>query len=237
MFRVVNFSEEVLGTFSTVNAAVEAASAQSSAQWVEDQSGNILFIKRRTRRGKAQRAPQENCNYNGVSWNPTDLIACKQACWVLIIRGLELNVLRTLNFGNLDVDIVYEEYLPEHISPAPVNVNQLKAEINRLKAEVACREAGMKDQNSLLLIEEVRNLRQKVGEGFVSGDYYAPERYYSKIEGVKNIRRAAFDGEPHILVKVTSPKGELLPKEITVEGTTYQIVYIESRKYKGKIDY
>ncbi len=52
----------------------------------------------------------ENCHYNGVSWNPADLIACKQACCILISRGIELYVLKTLNFGNLDVDGVYEEY-------------------------------------------------------------------------------------------------------------------------------
>lgn len=237
MFTVINFAEEVQGTFSSLNAAIQAASLVSTAQWVQNEKGEILFIKRRVRKGKPSRTilPEGYEGYNDVTWNPQDLLASKQACEILINRGLGLDTLKTLNFGNLDVDSVYREYfsLPDN----EPSINQLKAEINRLKAEITCREAGLENKNTPILMEEVRNLLQGVGEGFIAGNYYAPSRYYSRIEGVKNIRRASFDGEPNILVKVTSPKGELLPKQIMVEGTTYKIVYIESRKYKGKIDY
>lgn len=111
MYRVIDLDEEVLGTYSSLDAAIEAASENSFAQWVEDESGNILFIKRRTRKGKAQRAPQvNNARYINVSWNPSDLLECRQACEILIRDGLGLDTLRTLNFGSLDVDSVYEEY-------------------------------------------------------------------------------------------------------------------------------
>ena len=237
MFTVINFQEEVLGTFSSINAAIEAASENSFAQWVEDESGNILFIKRRTRKGKAQRAPQvNNARYINVSWNPSDLLECRQACEILIRDGLGLDKLRTLNFGSLDVNGVYEEYF-QGIAPAPQSINQLKAEINRLQAEVDCRMAGLENKNTSILMEEVRNLLLGVGEGFIAGNYYAPDRYYSQIEGVKNLREASFDGELYIMVKITSPKGGLLPKQIMVGGTTYKICYKESEKYNREVDY
>ena len=210
MFVVVNFNEEVLGTFSRFEEA------ERLVLFNEDKTSLQMIINTTTQEVLVT-------NKNGFSEYSEEA------------EELMMRAPRRRRKSKRDRQVPQAPATAP--APAPQSINQLKAEINRLQAEVDCREAGMKDQNSLLLIEEVRNLRQKVGEGFMSGDYYAPERYYSKIEGVKNIRRASFDGEPHILVKVTSPKGELLPKEVTVEGTTYKVVYIESLKYKGKIDY
>lgn len=213
-YKVVNFNEEVLGTFS------EFAKAERLVIFNEDKTSLQMMINTTTR--------------DVLVTNKNGFVEYSAEAEELMMRAP-----RRTRKSKRDRQPQAPATAPKatQSQPAPKSINQLKAEINRLQAEVDCREAGMKDQNSLLLMEEVRNLRQKVGEGFMSGDYYAPERYYSKIEGVKNIRRASFDGEPHILVKVTSPKGELLPKEVTVEGTTYKVVYIESLKYKGKIDY
>ena len=49
-------------------------------------------------------------HYRGITWNSADLFACKQACLMLIKMDVELSVLRTLDFGSLDVDGVFEEY-------------------------------------------------------------------------------------------------------------------------------
>lgn len=237
MYQVINFNEEVQGTFLSLDAAIQAASLVSTAQWVENEKGEILFIKRRIRKGKPSRTilPEGCEGYSNVTWNFRDLLECRQACEILIKQGLGLDTLKSLNFGALDVDSVYREYfsLPAH----EPSVNQLKAELNRLKAEIGCREAEVENRNTPILIEEVSNLLQGVGEGFMSGDYYAPSRYYSRIEGVKNIREASFDGELYIMVKITSPKGGLLPKQIMVGGTTYKVCYKESLKYKEKVDY
>ena len=237
MYQVINFNEEVQGTFLSLDAAIQAASLVSTAQWIQNEEGEILFIKRRIRKGKPSRTilPEGCEGYSNVTWNFRDLIACKQACEILIKQGLGLDTLKTLNFGNLDVESVYKEYfsLPAH----EPSINQLKAELNRLKAEIGCREAGVQNRNTSILIEEVSNLLQGVGEGFVAGDYYAPDRYYSRIEGVKNLRQDSFEGEPYIRVKVDSPKGELLPLRIMVEGITYKICYVESRKYNREVDY
>ena len=48
-------------------------------------------------------------NHLGVSWNTEDLISCKWACEILIFKGIDLNVLKALNFGALDVDSVFKE--------------------------------------------------------------------------------------------------------------------------------
>ena len=69
-----------------------------------------------------------------------------------------------------------------------VKVNALMAQRNKLEAEILSLEKGLVDANHQRLLEEVFNLLDGVGEGFVAGDYYAPSRFYSAISGVKNIR-------------------------------------------------
>ena len=114
-------------------------------------------------------------------------------------------------------------------------VNSLKAKINKLQAEIAAIENKQISINYKKLVEETLNLQDGVGEGFVDGDYYAPQRYYSDIEGVKNIR---FDSDGSVLAKVESPKGCLLPKKINVGGSEDITVYIvHSKNYTNEIDY
>lgn len=139
-------------------------------------------------------------------------------------------------------------------------INQLKAQINALQARVDAYESGVKDENAVILSEEIANLIDGVGEGFVSEDAYAPDRYYSKITGVKNIRSSYTDNEcdiekfaqefpgvpitrdshgnvPVVLVKVTSPSGLLVPKFAIVKGKTYLVKVFYSDKYEAEVDY
>lgn len=48
-------------------------------------------------------------NFNGVAWDASDLISCKQAVLILAREGVCDEVLLSLNFGNLDVAAVLEE--------------------------------------------------------------------------------------------------------------------------------
>ena len=48
-------------------------------------------------------------SYNGVYWSAEDLISCKQALCILLANGVDLETLKTLNFGALNVEAVIEE--------------------------------------------------------------------------------------------------------------------------------
>jgi len=114
-------------------------------------------------------------------------------------------------------------------------VNSLKSKINKLQGEIAAIESKQTSTNLKMLVEEVLNLRDGVGEGFVDGDHYAPSRYYSSIPGVKNIR---FDSDGSVLAKIESPKGRLLPKRINLGGSEDVLVWIIlSDAYTEEIDY
>ena len=103
------------------------------------------------------------------------------------------------------------------------NVNELLKERNFIDAQIAAIESGITSENEVIFISEVLNLLDGVGENFVSGDYYAPDRMYSNIKGVKNIR--LIDRE--IYVKVTAPSGYLLPDSLRIRGNAY-VVRFES---------
>lgn len=113
-------------------------------------------------------------------------------------------------------------------------VNQMKAEINRLKGQIASIEEAKVAENTATLVEEILNLKEGVGDGYREGDYYAPNRYYSSIPGVKNLRSY---GGNNILVKVSTRKGYLLPSSVKIEGNEYTIVFAESDGYSDEVDY
>ena len=120
-------------------------------------------------------------------------------------------------------------------------VNKMKAEINRLYAEIYCTEKKLKEENLPLLIQEVLNLREGVGEGYVAEDYYAPARYYSKIAGVKNIRFGK-GGVMGVEIKCYSRKGAAsVPPvgfEVSIKEQKYRITDIYfSSKATEEIDY
>jgi len=115
------------------------------------------------------------------------------------------------------------------------STNQMKAEVNRLTAEISAVEAGIENGNVTILIEEVCNLFDGVGNRYVAGDYYAGSRVYSRIPGVKNIRVGMANGT--LSVKVTSPAGKLLPETVTVRGREYAIEFAYSLRYLNTVDY
>jgi len=113
-----------------------------------------------------------------------------------------------------------------------LSVCYLKSEINRLESLVWCIENDIRDINSRILYEEICNLID--GIGVVSGDYYAETRLYSRIPGVKNIRRSYNNT---IIVKLLSQRGHLLPDKINVRGEEYTIEFAYSKHYDECLDY
>ena len=110
-------------------------------------------------------------------------------------------------------------------------VSELQAQIDHLNSVRCAIEMGIKNENTLLLMEECLNLIH--GINIVESDDYAPTRVYSKIPGVKNIR---WNDRTSFLVKITSPAGYLLPKEIEIDEK-YGIVFSESSNFSETLDY
>lgn len=104
---------------------------------------------------------------------------------------------------------------------------------NEIDAAIASIENNITSDNGVIFIKEVLNLLAGVGDGFTSGDYYAPNRYYSQIKGVKNIR--IIDEE--VWVKITTPSGYLLPEKITIRNKEYRVICSQSTKYNNEVDY
>lgn len=105
------------------------------------------------------------------------------------------------------------------------SVNKKKALINKLLGEIHQEEKRILIQNSIKLESEVRNLLGGVGEGYC----YSPDLYLSNIKGVKYIVVA----NDCVIVKITSPRGRLLPEEIM----GYPVVIQESDNYSKECDY
>lgn len=115
------------------------------------------------------------------------------------------------------------------------SVNELQAQINALEAKKQSIIDRLTSENEVILHEEILNLIDCVGEGFVPGDCYAGDRYYSKIEGVKNIRFCNVC--EFINVKVESQSGYLLPDKINVRGKVYEICFTQSNHFDSEVDY
>lgn len=114
------------------------------------------------------------------------------------------------------------------------NVNQLLALKNKIEARIYAIEALKFNKNTERLYEEIFNFLDGCGKGYVPGDYYAPDRYYSNIPGVKNIREGYGDT---FIVKLISPVGKLLPKKIVINDKEYTIKFDYSKNYSHEIDY
>ena len=112
-------------------------------------------------------------------------------------------------------------------------VNILMQRLNEIEAAITAVENNITADNAVVFVKEVLNLLSGVGDGFVSRDYYAPDRYYSQIKGVKNIR--IIDGE--VWVKVTTPSGYLLPEKIKIHDTEYRVICSQSTNFNNEVDY
>jgi hypothetical protein len=105
------------------------------------------------------------------------------------------------------------------------------AEINRLEAQLATLRLRQIEHNTPLFIEEVLNLLDGVGEGFVGASFWAPKRYYSKIQGVKNIR---FEWN-RIVIKMLDRRGYDLPPTINIRGEKYTLYFVESKNFTEEV--
>ena len=112
-------------------------------------------------------------------------------------------------------------------------VKSLIQKRNEIEAAIMELQQGFIDINSRPFFVEILNLMDGVGSGFVAGDYYAPDRYYSHIPGIKNIRIC----DDKIVVKLLSPKGKLIPNKVIMDDFAYTVKFIYSEDYDPVVDY
>ena len=112
-------------------------------------------------------------------------------------------------------------------------VKNLIQERNKIEAKIMELHQDFININSRQFFIEVLNLINGVGDGFVSGDYYAPDRYYSHIPGIKNIRIC----DDKIVVKLLSPRGKLIPNKVITDDTVYTVKLVYSNNYDPIVDY
>lgn len=125
---------------------------------------------------------------------------------------------------------------------ASMSVNELMEMNNEITAEIHYKRSNVICKNTRVLDAEIRNLLDGVGDGYTPEDNYAKERYYSTIDGVKNLRIHIELGESKeivqvITVKLLSPKGKLLPETIKVRNKEYKIEFWRSKNYDSRVDY
>lgn len=125
-----------------------------------------------------------------------------------------------------------------------LTVNELMDMRNFADAIISARNNKIMEHNTPILMGEIMNLLDGVGKGYTAGDYYAPNRYYSSINGVKNIRvdKCYPNGYgnpsvPCILVKIEGSEGGLLPKEVEIRGVKYPIELTKSQHYTDEVNY
>jgi len=112
------------------------------------------------------------------------------------------------------------------------NIKQIQEKINSLEAKKMEKMKNITSKNEVMLIEEVMNLLDGVGD-FYSEDYYAPNRVYSKIDGVKNLRLN--NDLDVIIIKVYNSKGLLIPNVLEVRGKKYTIEFLYSKDFNKKV--
>ena len=100
--------------------------------------------------------------------------------------------------------------------------------INDLKGQLVAME--QKKVNNIIpqLTKEILNLID--GVGIIDADYFAPDRYYSSINGIKNLR--IIKDTNAIEVKLT--ENIPLPVNIDINGVNYDIVVSYSKHYSSR---
>ena len=112
-------------------------------------------------------------------------------------------------------------------------VKSLIQKRNEIEAKIMELHQDFINTNSRQFFIEVLNLISGVGDRFVAGDYYAPDRYYSQIPGIKNIRIC----DNQVVVKLLSPKGKLIPNKVIMDDFAYTVKFIYSEDYNPIVDY
>ena len=113
-------------------------------------------------------------------------------------------------------------------------VKELMEARNVIDAKIASITAGYSSANTQLLVQEIMNLLDGVGD-FRGADDYAPARIYSQIDGVKNLSLGVATN--FLWVKVTSRRGYLIPSTVVVRGCLHVTKFIHSRVYDGEVNY
>lgn len=115
-------------------------------------------------------------------------------------------------------------------------LNDIQAEINKLEGQKWALIQDFVFGNEAKFFAEVLDLLTRTN--IVTGDYYAPDRKYSAINGFKNIRIASNDDEKTVIdIKVTSKAGEYSAKFwasqgiVTIGEHKIKFCYSRSKKY------
>lgn len=119
-------------------------------------------------------------------------------------------------------------------------MKRIQEQINALEAKKFFLLETMAQEEYIRLLTEIKNLETGAGDGYVPEDYYAPERYYSKIEGIKNLRFTDNDGKKILVVKVLNRRGKDLighfREYYEIPGINGVWIW-ESANYSNEINY
>lgn len=97
-------------------------------------------------------------------------------------------------------------------------LNEIQAEINKLEGQKAALIQDYVIGSEARFFAEILDLLTRTN--IIVGDYYAPDRKYSSIDGFKNIRVAKRNrNEVTVDIKVTDKKGEYAAKFWVNQGT------------------
>lgn len=111
-------------------------------------------------------------------------------------------------------------------------LNEIQAEINKLEGQKSALIQDYVIGSEARFFAEVLDLLTRTN--ITVGDWYAPDRKYSSIDGFKNIRVAVWnpDNDVTINIKVNSKKGEYAAKFWAAQGSVvigeYKVKFIYS---------
>lgn len=120
------------------------------------------------------------------------------------------------------------------------SMRRIQEQINALEAEKFLMLEELTDEIFLKLLTEVKNLETGCGSGYTEGDYYASTRYYSDIDGVKNLRFVGNGVGRDLMIKVVNRKGYDLISHIAEYNTipdVDRVLICKSDKYVDEINY
>lgn len=123
-------------------------------------------------------------------------------------------------------------------------MRRIQEKINALEAEKFMMLEKLTDEIFLKLLTEIANLDTGCGSGYTPEDYYAGTRYYSDIDGIKNLRFVGNGNDTgagrDLLIKVTSRKGYDIVAHIQEYHNipnVDRVLICKSDKYVDEINY
>lgn len=120
-----------------------------------------------------------------------------------------------------------------------VSLNERIAQLNRMQAECQHEKNKIIEDNEIRLTEEIKNLIDGVGKGFIEGNENTPDKYNSDIYGVRDIHLSSGEDDTffntRLVVKLTHQT--FLPRTVTVHGIVREIQTERVKKYKHTLRY